>query len=182
MTIYNTGSDSANTNVRAFLTKIGEYYLGRRFDTSNGQGKADWTRIKESVFNSKCAYCDMELERPTIEHLIMFNRRECGLHHPGNIVPCCRECNKRKKTEDGEYQSWQNHLFTICKESDTETYERRKEKIEKHIENENYPKLTEDEINSLKAICIHLYDATKLELDKSLELYKNIDKTLVNRR
>ena len=42
--------------------------------------------------------------------------------------------------------------------------------------------LTEDEINALKAICIHLYDATKSELDKSLELYKNIDKTLVNRR
>ena len=153
MTTYNTGSDSANTSVRAFLTKIGEYYLGRTFNTASGQGKADWTRIKESVFNSKCAYCDIELERPTIEHLIMFNRTECGLHHPGNIVPCCRECNKR-----------------------------RKEKIEKHIENENYPKLTEDEINALKAICIHLYDATKSELDKSLELYKNIDKTLVNRR
>ena len=182
MTTYNTGSDSANTSVRAFLTKIGEYYLGRTFNTASGQGKADWIRIKESVFNSKCAYCDIELERPTIEHLIMFNRTECGLHHPGNIVPCCRECNKRERTEDGGYQSWQNHLLTICKESDNATYKRRKEKIEKHIENENYPKLTEDEINALKAICIHLYDATKSELDKSLELYKNIDKTLVNRR
>ena len=108
MTTYNTGSDSANTSVRAFLTKIGEYYLGRTFNTASGQGKADWTRIKELVFNSKCAYCDIELERPTIEHLIMFNRTECGLHHPGNIVPCCRECNKRERTEDGGYQSWQN--------------------------------------------------------------------------
>ena len=27
MAIYNTGSDSANTMVRAFLTKIGESYL-----------------------------------------------------------------------------------------------------------------------------------------------------------
>ena len=27
MTTYNTGADAANTAVRAFLTKVGEYYL-----------------------------------------------------------------------------------------------------------------------------------------------------------
>lgn len=182
MTTYNTGSDSANTSVRAFLTKIGEYYLGRTFNTASGKGKEDWIRIKEVVFRSRCAYCDINLERPTIEHLIMFNKNECGLHHPGNIVPCCKECNKRERSKDGGYQSWQSHLLIICKKTDIASYKRRKEKIEKHIKTENYPKLTGDEINALKAICAHLYDSTKSELDKSLQLYKNIDKTLVKNR
>ena len=31
MASHNTGSDSANTNVRAFLTKIGAHYLGREY-------------------------------------------------------------------------------------------------------------------------------------------------------
>ena len=51
MTTYNTGSDSANTSVRAFLTRIGEFYLGKSFNTSSGKGKEDWIRIKEKVFD-----------------------------------------------------------------------------------------------------------------------------------
>ena len=35
MAIYNTGSDSANTMVRAFLTKIGESYLNHSFNTGS---------------------------------------------------------------------------------------------------------------------------------------------------
>lgn len=42
MSIYNTASDASNTAVRAFLTKLGEYYLERSFNTSSGQGKQDW--------------------------------------------------------------------------------------------------------------------------------------------
>ena len=50
MTIYNTSSDSANTMIRAFLTKIGEEYLGHSFNTGSGKGKEIWTRIKEKAF------------------------------------------------------------------------------------------------------------------------------------
>jgi|GEM_PF-6942781 len=49
MSIYNTTFDSANTAVRAFLTKVGEYYLGRSFNTSSGQAKKDWLIIKNEV-------------------------------------------------------------------------------------------------------------------------------------
>ena len=180
MTTYNTGSDSANTAVRAFLTKIGEFYLGTSFNTSSGKGKENWTRIKESVFNFKCAYCDSKLEKPTIEHLVMFNRSECGLHHPGNVVPCSRSCNKRNKDEDGNYLSWEEHLLSIS--NDINEFKKRKRKISEHIKSENYPNLSEDEKNALKAICEHLYSSTKSELNQSLELFKNIDKTLVNKR
>ena len=37
MAIYNTASDYANTAIRAFLTKVGEYYLDK-FNTGSGKG------------------------------------------------------------------------------------------------------------------------------------------------
>ena len=36
MAIYNTPADAANTAVRAFLTKVGEFYLDRSFNTASG--------------------------------------------------------------------------------------------------------------------------------------------------
>lgn len=46
MTIYNTSADAANTAIRAFLTRVGEYYLSRSFNTGSGKAKDDWNRIK----------------------------------------------------------------------------------------------------------------------------------------
>ena len=63
--------------VRAFLTKIGEEYLGHSFNTGSGKGKEIWTRIKEKTFNKKCAFCGSLSENLTMEHLIMFNRDQC---------------------------------------------------------------------------------------------------------
>jgi len=36
--IYNAGFDSANTIVRAFLSKIGESYLNHPFNNASGKG------------------------------------------------------------------------------------------------------------------------------------------------
>jgi len=58
MTTYNTSGDAANTAVRSLLTKIGEYYLQKSFNTSSGNGKKEWERIKHEVFDNKCAYCN----------------------------------------------------------------------------------------------------------------------------
>ena len=55
-------------------------------------------------------------------------------------------------------------------------------KINDHIKNQNYPKLTEDEVNALRAVAENLYSRTSSELEKSLELFKSIDSTLVKRR
>ena len=41
MTAYNTGSDVANTAVRAFLTNVGEFYLERNFNIKSGRAKKD---------------------------------------------------------------------------------------------------------------------------------------------
>ena len=181
MTTYNTGSDSANTSVRAFLTKVGEFYLGRSFNTRSGKGQQDWQRIQTDTFNSRCAYCDRESERITIEHLVMFNKSECGLHHPGNVVPCCVPCNSRQKDDDGNYHNWEDHLLDKCGD-DLYSFKERRQRIIEHIAHEGYPKLTEDEMNALKAITAHLYTSTKSELDKSLALYQAIDETLVSKR
>lgn len=43
MAVYNTASDSANTVVRAFLTKLGDYYLDHLFNTVSGQGGLSFT-------------------------------------------------------------------------------------------------------------------------------------------
>ena len=181
MTTYNTSSDAANTMIRAFLTKVGETYLGRSFNTGSGKGKEIWSRIKADTFDNKCAFCDKETETLTIEHLIMFNRDQCGLHHPGNIVPCCKACNKRRRHQDTKkYFDWTEQLESVC--GSIEDLVIRKKKINDHIKNENYPELTEDEVNALRAVAQSLYNRTSSELEKSIELFQNIDATLVKRR
>ena len=54
MAIYNTGSDAANTMVRAFLTKVGGSYLNHSINTGSGKSKEIWQGIKNK-FESKCA-------------------------------------------------------------------------------------------------------------------------------
>jgi hypothetical protein len=167
--------------IRAFLTKIGEEYLGHSFNTGSGKGKRIWLRIKEETFENKCAYCGLSSDPLTIEHLVMFNRSQCGLHHPGNIVPCCKSCNKRKThTDTKKYFDWREQLESICKSIDE--LKERKKKIQKHIKDEKYPDLTEDEMNALRAVSVNLYERTSSELEKSINLFKDIDKTLVRRR
>jgi len=64
MATFNTQYDSANTAVRALLTKIGEYYLGRTFNTAiNGRAKEDWNIIKDEIFEGKCAFCGKSADR-----------------------------------------------------------------------------------------------------------------------
>lgn len=86
MAIYNTASDAANTAVRSFLTKVGEFYLDHSLITGTGRGKSAWLRIRDQVFDGCCAYCGDRSDHIQIEHLLMFNHTEYGLHHPGNIV------------------------------------------------------------------------------------------------
>lgn len=174
MAVYNTDSDSANTAVRAFLTKVGEYYLEETFNTTSSKGKKIWEEIKLE-FEYKCAYCGVS-DKLEIEHLIMFNREECGLHHPGNIVPICKNCNKSRKKKNNKYISWDEHLKEKCTHKE---YNLRKNKIEKHISKYEYPKLTDNEIKAIKVIANSLYDNIKNEVDKSLKLYKKLDEAFI---
>lgn len=180
MAIYNTSADAANTAIRAFLTKVGEFYLGRSFNTGSGKGKADWERIRDVVFESRCAYCGESKQALQIEHLVMFNRSEYGLHHPGNIVPCCKECNKRERKADKNYTNWLEHLEIVCKRRDeVDQINSRRLKIEKSISDESYPNLDDKEQHAIRVIANSLYENIKNESSKSLELYKQLDEAFV---
>jgi hypothetical protein len=117
MAIHNTPSDAENTAVRSFLTKLGEEYYQKSFNTGSGHGREVWRIIREDEFGGLCAYCGKIPDKTSIEHLIMFNRDHCGLHHPGNIVPCCNSCNSRSKTDDKIYNDWETHLDEVVEDT-----------------------------------------------------------------
>ena len=183
MAVYNTSSDSANTAVRALLTKIGEHYLDRSFNTGSGQGKKNWEDIRDRYFEGKCSYCERNDLKLQIEHLIMFNRNEYGLHHPGNIVPSCSDCNKRRKDSGNNYLDWEGQLKQICIErNELDTFERRKSKILYHMNDSEYkyPNLSDTEKHAIRVIANSLYENIKMESDKSLKMYKELDQAFVN--
>jgi hypothetical protein len=169
---FNTFSDSSNTAVRAFLTKVGGFYNeGKKFDTTNGIGKVIWKKIKED-FDNSCGYCDSKTENLTMEHLVMMNRYEYGLHHPGNVMPCCKDCNKRLRDKNKKMISWKNHLKKISGKN----FEKKLKKIEKHMEQYRYPCLSEVETKAIKVIAESLYQNITLEGNKAYGIYLELRK------
>jgi hypothetical protein len=180
MAVYNTSSDSANTAIRAFLTKVGEHYLGHTFNTGSGPGQRMWHTIRDDDFLSCCAYCGDKSEKLQIEHVLMFNRTEFGLHHPGNIIPCCKSCNKRERTEYKEYCNWEQHLAKVCiHRNEVPLFSLRKKKILDNFSKYNYPQLNSNEIHAIRVIATSLYNNIKSESEKSLSLYKELDEAFV---
>lgn len=177
MTVYNTPSDAANTAVRAFLTSVGQHYLGKAFNTGAGSGKATWLQICAD-FGGMCAYCGT-LAPMQIEHLVMFNRAEYGLHHPGNVVPVCKPCNKRAKDDVNQYVSWHAHLARICGGPDTDAYVARYARILGHIAKYQYPALTDHERHAIRVIAEALYENIKTEAEKALSMYRKLDAAFV---
>ncbi|GAB3097168.1 HNH endonuclease signature motif containing protein [Lysobacter terrae] len=179
MAVYNTPSDAANTAVRSFLTSVGEHYLGKRFNTASGSGKATWEKIRKD-FDDRCAYCSAR-DTMQIEHLIMFNRAEYGLHHPGNIVPVCKACNKREKNDSARFVSWEAQLAARCGGSATDAFRDRRAKILEHIERYEYPRLSDQEKHAIRVIAESLYENIKGEAEKSLAMYRALDEAFVTR-
>jgi hypothetical protein len=184
MAIHNTSYDAANTAVRAFLTKVGAIYWHKTFNTGSGSGRTIWIEIKDNVFSQKCCYCGKHADKLQIEHLIMFNRQEYGLHHPGNVAPVCSDCNKRSNGGNGKHLSWEEHLIKICqKNRDIKSIDERKLRILHHINMGKYayPRLTENEKNAIRVIAESLYNNVITETENSLSLYGKIAEAFVNK-
>ncbi len=184
MAIHNTPYDAANTAVRAFLTNVGAKYWGRSFNTGSGSGKSIWLKIRDETFGGKCCYCGNSSAKLQIEHLIMFNREEYGLHHPGNVAPVCDECNKRGKDEKGRHLSWDAHLRDICsRNKDMQNYDCRRARIAMHIEKGEfaYPNLSQNEKHSIRVIAESLYHNITTEIENSLMLYEKITEAFVTK-
>lgn len=177
MAVYNTAADAANTAVRAFLTELGEFYLKRSFNTGSGIAKQDWIKIRDIVFEGKCAYCGKNDSKLQIDHLIMFNKVEFGLHHPGNIVPACSNCNGRTKNSNG-YNTWDQHLSIVCeKNNQKDKFLDRWNKIKKHIEEGEfkYPDLSIEEKNAMRIIANNLYESVKNEFLQAVKLFEDLN-------
>ena len=182
MTTHNTSADAANTAVRAYLTSLGEKYLGHGFNTGSGAGKKIWSEIKE-FFDFSCAYCTQKVEKLTIEHLIPFNRSEGGLHHPGNVVPCCSACNRRDKV-DGREVDWRTHLARIVEKggnNSVSTLRSRQHRIEEHIREYCYPDLSDTETAAICTIAQSLYDDIKHNVQGDIDLFWAIHKSTLGR-
>jgi hypothetical protein len=182
MAIHNTPSDASNTAVRAYLTAVGQKYLGYGFNTGSGKGKDIWVKIKKS-FRECCAYCGACPPKLTIEHLVSFNRDHGGLHHPGNIVPCCSSCNRRRK-EDGQEVIWETHLEDVAKREgfSLEEFSKRKKRIQDHITEYKYPKLSDDEIAAIITIARSLYEEVSSKVRAGTELFWAIDSALIKKK
>jgi len=106
----------------------------------------------------------------------MFNREDYGLHHPGNTVPCCKECNKRGR-RGNKYLNWEEHLRCICEsKGELNKFEERKQRIIKHMKYSEYryPDLSQEERDAVRIIANSLYDNIKTEHSKALRVYKDL--------
>ncbi len=110
----------------------------------------------------------------------MFNRTEYGLHHPGNIIPCCKECNKRERLEDKSYCNWEQHLSKVCESrGEINAIPLRRNKILENFKKHKYPELNTNEKHAIRVIANSLYENIKTESEKSLDLYKQLDEAFV---
>lgn len=173
--INSTPSDSANTAVRSFLTAVGQKYYGEVFAINSGDGKVTWGEIVK-YFGGVCAYCNTPDKLIQVEHLVMFNREQCGLHHPGNCVPCCQGCNTRKRDPNKNYLSWEKHLLEICGGKKLKAYKDRHATISSHIQKYEYPEFSIAEKNVIRLIAESWYENVKIEAKKSLDLYNELHK------
>ncbi|MCK5878429.1 MAG: HNH endonuclease [Holophagae bacterium] len=76
--------------------------------------KTQWWKRKRST--GICYYCGRKFspEELTMDHLVPLTRGGCTTK--GNVVPCCKECNSRKK-----YLlpiEWQEYLETMKNETE----------------------------------------------------------------
>ncbi len=181
MATHNTSSDAANTAVRAFLTEVGKLYLGHAFNIRSGKTKEIWRQIKEDEFKETCAYCGIASKQLQMEHLLMFNKYEIGLHHPGNIVPCCKKCNKRERKEKGSgFVGWEEHLKVKCMENEsTASFQARRSKINRHMKKWDYPKFSIEEEQAIHVIANSLFENVKTEFEKAHNLYIKLHNTFV---
>lgn len=178
-------ADASNTAVRAFLWKAGAKVWKSNFNVKSASGAKIWEKIRHGVFKDMCAYCGVSGEEKglTIDHLDMINREQVGIHHPGNVAPCCKKCQTRKRVEEGR-ETWEEVLRRRCEETDTlGEFETRRDRIADHMHEGEYamPELSEGTLSALRLICERLYNNTSREVNDSTRLYESILDSFVER-
>lgn len=103
-------SDISNSAIRMFLQKVGEAYDQYRGLQPFKPTTTQWAEVLD-FFDSQCCYCDesVTLKSAVKDHLVPINKDSLGLHAWGNVVPSCRDCNRKKHNRD-----WQTSLEESC--------------------------------------------------------------------
>ena len=169
-----------NLIVRSFLREVGKVPNEPYFDHSSKKGKKVWDRIKKR-FNQKCAYCGKRDDELEMEHLIMLNRQQGGLHHPGNVVPACKECNKREKDDANErYLDWEKHLNNIKKSDRGSNIDVATQinNIKDHMKCENYPYIGEVTQKSIIKLAECLYKEVMVLQEGYIKKAEELSKTI----
>ena len=61
--------------------------------------KKQWRETLDH-FGHRCAYCGVPLgETSGKDHAVPINKASIGEHSAGNVVPCCKKCNRRKHSK-----------------------------------------------------------------------------------
>lgn len=163
MANYNNYADASNSAVRSYLTLISERIINSDQSKPNSSHKdlinKHWQYLKENIFTSEkegmclCAYCGQPTSLDSVEkeHLQMLNRIDCGLHLPGNVVPVCKSCNKRK-LKATKYDNWKEYLIKKYN-NHYDKFSQLEEKITNHINSFEKPTLilTEEQVNQIPA-------------------------------
>ena len=94
------------------LESIDEGTLKKEKDKARKLRKSRWWQLKTS--DGTCYYCHQQVgfKALTMDHVIPLSRG--GRSTKDNLVPCCKDCNTKKKSllpvEWEEYMSQLNHL------------------------------------------------------------------------
>jgi len=81
--------------------------------------KGYWKMVKNErrqLFDGECAYCSKQLNKPTLDHFIPWSKG--GRHHPHNLIPSCRECNRKKGDQSPEYWYKKQKFYSSNRWSD----------------------------------------------------------------
>ena len=174
-----TPSDASNTAVRFLLRKAGSMTLPSMYDTTRGWGKEAWKDIVTNTFRGECAYCGAVGQKLEVEHLMITNRSQVGIHHPGNTVPCCKSCNRRKRIPGSqtEFDSWEVHLKKICEGAgEGSKFQERYDRIAKHMNEGEYklPLNNEAALEAVRFITEDLYKEISHNCKRAVEKYENL--------
>ncbi|MBU49354.1 MAG: HNH endonuclease [Deltaproteobacteria bacterium] len=105
-------NDNSSTNWDNFFTPADEKHIKKEKAKAYDMRKSQWWKNQRG--KGVCHYCKVRVpaKELTMDHIVPIVRG--GKTTKGNVVPCCKECNNKKK-----YMlpiEWEEYLQSISDE------------------------------------------------------------------